>query len=1174
MELLEDVGLMAARVALSSNGRNGQYVGTSRVTPPTATAGSPTARLFNGLSDRIVGPRSSDLGAEFAVLLSFWRADGSILANDLTAARLFTQYCQGGTRVAVGINRSKLSVTYTTTSGLVFTVESQLSILDTDRHLLTLRVTSTQILVYLEGREVIKVDADLRAPDNSLCNIGSDNDARFFKGYIDDIATYQAMPNHFTNWLRYYSAVTRKANPRDFTPAPWSAGYNSAVIFSDGFAATGSSVAPTSRVRQGTAFRAEAQLNPQFLEFTYSPGDGSVMLGVMTDAHNLATHDIGTTLDSYAYTEDGRLRRGDIDIASGIATWNYSNVMALGWDNATSTLSLWKDGIQIHSQVLAGGPWFPAASIGTRTLQMNVGQAVWLSLPAPTQGLYSLAWSRLATEFREMKVGEVAALLNDTDLTLRDAQSGAARGVYLDPPGALTAGITTDSLDIARTVGAGIRIPAAAWTTADLDFFFALAFSPTAADLVGEKILLQSPGKWTMSLVDGKLYAEVGGVNVGSPTEAFEEGRRYFIGILRGTTGKLMVWNPSGFLLQSADATVAQTAEDVWVAGASDGSKQLEGKISHLVLSSTRPAPWKLDRLAKADVWDEPFIEGLEPTVPSIRRAVEPSWRDVVANLEVTAPTDDACYFATMIAQPDELTLDYRLVARTGSDPFEGERVSGFAPYGLLGSAVARTADPAVVTLTSPNDLDRVTIGSSAVIGEEICRVSALHLPTSTVTLERGCADTLPADHPLGSPVWFPDGNLGSDLVPRLSGVTVDGKALARTALDEVDESLTPTDSLPMTGRLARPYPPAFLLINEEQEPADLVGTVEVKWRHRNKVTQGAGLIPYGFESIAAPATVTYVVRMYDATTNALLAESVELNSEVVAYDLHAEFDGLVRVTVTSYEDGQACWQVPEKTFNYTGIVTVLMTTEMGEPLTGEEGEGLLLEDDSAAVYSSFSGHPAGSYRTEEEEEEEEAGMSPMAVGGIIGVPISELPANTPPLAGTEIFPIVRGGENYYETLTKVFEFVQSTLPPPVDGKSAYQIWLDEGNTGTEADFLASLQGAQGLPSNVSRRIQTINSASGAIICNWALYDEIRLRLVGDVSLVFQNAVDGQGCLLKLTQDAAGGRAVTLPASVRYNTLLTAYVASSAPGLADKVGFIYDSGDSKYDLVSLVPGII
>lgn len=33
---------------------------------------------------------------------------------------------------------------------------------------------------------------------------------------------------------------------------------------------------------------------------------------------------------------------------------------------------------------------------------------------------------------------------------------------------------------------------------------------------------------------------------------------------------------------------------------------------------------------------------------------------------------------------------------------------------------------------------------------------------------------------------------------------------------------------------------------------------------------------------------------------------------------------------------------------------------------------------------------------------------------------------------------------------------------PGADGKSAYQIWLDAGNTGTEADFLASLVGPQG----------------------------------------------------------------------------------------------------------------
>lgn len=48
---------------------------------------------------------------------------------------------------------------------------------------------------------------------------------------------------------------------------------------------------------------------------------------------------------------------------------------------------------------------------------------------------------------------------------------------------------------------------------------------------------------------------------------------------------------------------------------------------------------------------------------------------------------------------------------------------------------------------------------------------------------------------------------------------------------------------------------------------------------------------------------------------------------------------------------------------------------------------------------------------------------------------------------------------------------VLATIPPPTDGqdgadgtdgKSAYQIWLDNGNTGTEQDFLDSLVGADG----------------------------------------------------------------------------------------------------------------
>jgi hypothetical protein len=42
------------------------------------------------------------------------------------------------------------------------------------------------------------------------------------------------------------------------------------------------------------------------------------------------------------------------------------------------------------------------------------------------------------------------------------------------------------------------------------------------------------------------------------------------------------------------------------------------------------------------------------------------------------------------------------------------------------------------------------------------------------------------------------------------------------------------------------------------------------------------------------------------------------------------------------------------------------------------------------------------------------------------------------------------------------------TDPMPLQGKSAYQEWLDAGNTGTPADFLNSLKGAKGDPASLS----------------------------------------------------------------------------------------------------------
>lgn len=160
---------------------------------------------------------------------------------------------------------------------------------------------------------------------------------------------------------------------------------------------------------------------------------------------------------------------------------------------------------------------------------------------------------------------------------------------------------------------------------------------------------------------------------------------------------------------------------------------------------------------------------------------------------------------------------------------------------------------------------------------------------------------------------------------------------------------------------------------------------------------------------------------------------------------------------------------------------------------------------------------------------------------------------------------------------------VSSLIGPKGDrGYSAYEIAVQQGFAGTPDQWLASLKGAKGdqgdagpagIPSQ--RRIQVLNNTStGAVTCNWAAYDEIQMVLTANTTLTFSGALPGQGCILKLRQDATGGRVVTLPdGPVRYNDLISSFANKVGANQGDKIGFQYDAADGKYDFVSLVPGI-
>lgn len=1164
---------MAARLALSSTSVHGQYVGTTRVTTPSPVPGSSTARRFYSGTRLLLG-RSSDLGANFMVLMTFWRANSAAVGDSETASRLFTQYAVGGTRVAVGFNRSFLSVTYRSANGTVQTVESRISILNTNKHVLAMVVNYSGITLYLNGRLALKVTASLAAPDTSPVIVGADVLVRPFVGVIDDLAIYQVVPSRTDNWLRYYEALTSTSYARDYVAATFAEGYDGVTLLGDSRTAVGTNTG--ARLATAAAWSKAAALGTQLIEFRFTKdidGDGGIRIGVMNPNHPLSTQAIGEGANSYAYTQAGRLVSDSISQVTEIEPWTEDDLMALAYSPATRTLALWKNGISLHSFILPDDTWIPALTIGKRQVEMNAGQSVPYSTGLPTQiGLYSKVWSKLTTEFRHMKVAEVAAPLDDAGTNMTDANTGTAVGQYLGTP-VLDTSITPDPFDVSRKVGGKVKLSFGTHTAAGQDFFFALVFKPEETDLLNEKVLLECPGNWGIKLLDGRLFCWVGSVQVGSINVAFTAGETYLIGITRSGSGRLLVWCHVGYLLQSGEATPILGSGDVWVGSKEDGSAALAGSFSHLIAGSKKPAPWKLDRLKYVYAWDTPEIEGLIPAVAATRRVVEASWRDVIAFGINATPDPTKGYVMAMAAKPDDVAVEYRLTERMAGAPFIGETLGTFALVSQLTTAMTRIGD--LITLPTGTDLSQVAVGAALLVDNEICRVTVVNAAVGTLSVARACVDTVPAEHGAGATVWIYTGKAFFTGVPHAKNDQVDVKLLTRGELTEIGEDMVPIDTVNILGRLSRPYPAAGLTVNGTNEPAELHGTVQVAWKIRNKTVQGSALRSWDEPDVSVPAGVTVIIRAFDVATNTLLHESSEIPYAERNYNLYVEFTGRMQVTVTTYHNFLPCWQVPDFSFDYTNEVTVLVTTEEGEALDTEDEQNIAAESETSLRTASYDGNLPDDYSGVEEEEEEEDSLGTAADGSgvIIGVKISELPELPNGMTGTELIPVVRDNQNYWVRPEELYQYIESTLPPPVNGKDAYEIAVDNGFIGSRSAWLASLEGPEGPSSNASRRILTISSASGAVLCNWNQYDEIRLRLVGPVTLSFTGARDGQGCLLKIQQDGIGSRVATLPPNVRYNMLIQSYQPSPVQGMVDKIGFIYDSAESFYDLVSLVPGI-
>lgn len=106
---------------------------------------------------------------------------------------------------------------------------------------------------------------------------------------------------------------------------------------------------------------------------------------------------------------------------------------------------------------------------------------------------------------------------------------------------------------------------------------------------------------------------------------------------------------------------------------------------------------------------------------------------------------------------------------------------------------------------------------------------------------------------------------------------------------------------------------------------------------------------------------------------------------------------------------------------------------------------------------------------------------------------------------------------------------------------------------------------------NGFRRRQSVGFAT-SLTLDAARADIFDLTLTGDATIGFTGGEDGQSVMVRVKQDATGGRSITWGAMVRVGSDIPSVPLSSAAGKTDYVGLIYHATDDKYDIVSYVRG--
>ena len=227
--------------------------------------------------------------------------------------------------------------------------------------------------------------------------------------------------------------------------------------------------------------------------------------------------------------------------------------------------------------------------------------------------------------------------------------------------------------------------------------------------------------------------------------------------------------------------------------------------------------------------------------------------------------------------------------------------------------------------------------GMAIMIEQEIMRLESF--TATSITVSRGCADTIPQPHVDSALVWFFDGWMGTDDREYLANETIGVKTLPYTVGGNIVAiAAVPPTRLTFNQRFARPYAPGNVKVNGtpwfNMSTLDLAsGGLEFTWNHRDRITQNDSLVSHTEASVGPEVGVTYTARVY-STSGTLKATYDSLAGPSWTYTLlQAQSDfGITAgagpsfiegyVTLTASRSGLESWQLYKAPIRVSNEVT------------------------------------------------------------------------------------------------------------------------------------------------------------------------------------------------------------------------------------------------------------